>query len=136
MLLFLFLVFSSLLSIKLFYNYLKILMVEDRKLNAHPYYCLLHVWLSVSINKLQFIHFWSICIMIVPSSEIKKKTYAQSIYSINNSHLSGNFLSIWMIMQKYFIAFRVIQIHKIIYTISNTYLIFSPSLLRCISAYC
>ena len=73
MLLFLFLVFSSLLSIKLFYNYLKILMVEDRKLNAHPYYCLLHVWLSVSINKLQFIHFWSICIMIVPSSEIKKK---------------------------------------------------------------
>ena len=57
-------------------------MVEDCKLNAHPYYCLLHVWLTVSINKLQFILLWSICITIVPSFEIKKHTHKVYILKI------------------------------------------------------
>ena len=63
------------------------------------------------------------------SSEIKIKTHTQSIYSKNNLYLSKNVLSIWM-MHKYFIAFRTIQIHKIIWIINNTYLIFSPFLAK------
>ena len=107
--------FSSSLSTKLFYNYLTMLMFEDCKLYTCPY-CLLHVWLwqfklinfSLYFFGLWFMHyectvFWN-----------TKKIYTQSIYSKNNSYLSNNFLSIWMTKQKYFIAFRIIQIHKII----------------------
>ena len=42
----------------------------------------------------------------------KENKYTQSIYTKINLYCSKNFLSIWMIMQTYFIAFRIIQIHN------------------------
>ena len=65
----------------------------------------------------------------------EKENKTQSIYSKNNLYVLECFEYL-KDAKVFFIAIRIIQIHKIILIISNTYLIVSPSLLKHASAYC